>query len=285
MTDSIVKNKLQKPIASLNINKEDLKKFLQILQERSNAACDIECNHIESFTKAEDLEKSKEDLRSCSILKLTVNGIDGEELFGNIEDVFNSVSFPEQINSIYVNSELLYKSQFNFIPRNQFEIYIDFRKPKVLDLSFQPSDKTPNDSMFSVEGFDNTWVNGVFSEIDKFFDNRSSRFSGIHKNSIYDLIVWILGFPIGFWVCFKLSNQINNIFANDFLKSAVYVYFFFLSLIILRILFHYFRWLYPKIQYKTEKDVSIIHRGFFFTVTTGIIGAFLYDIISMIFSL
>lgn len=211
--------------------------------------------------------------------------MDGEELFGNIEEVFNSISFPEQIKSIYLSSELLYKSQFNYIARNQFQIYIDFGKPKVLDFSFQPSDKTPNDSMFSVEGFDNTWVNGVFSEIDKFFDKRSSRFSEIHKNSIYDLIVWILGLPIGFWVCFKFSNQINDVFTDEFIKSAFYVYIFFLSLIILRILFHYFRWLYPKIQYKTEKDLSLIHRGFFFTVTTAIIGAFLYDIISIIFSL
>ena len=139
--------------------------------------------------------------------------------------------------------------------------------------------------MFSVEGFDNTWVNGVFSEIDKFFNKRSSKFSGIHKNSIYDLIVWIIGLPIGFWACFKLSNIINKIFTNSFLKSAFYVYIFFLSLIILRILFHYFRWLYPKIQYKTDKDLSIIHRGFFFIVIAGIIGAFLYDIICMVFSL
>lgn len=281
MTDS-VKNRLRKPIDSLLINKEDLKKFIQILQERANAACEIECNHIESFFKADDLEKSKENLRSCSTLKLAVNGIDGEELFGNIEEVFKSPSFPEQIKSVYLNSELLYKAQFNYIPRNQFEIFIDFSKPKVFDFSFQPSDKTPNDSMFSVEGYDNTWVNGVFSEIDKFFNKHSSKFSGIHKNSIYDLVVWVLGIPIGFWSCFKLSDIINNVFTNEFLKSAFYVYIFFLTLVLLRILFHYFRWLYPKIQYKTKNDLSLIHRGVFFIIIIGLVTAFLYDIIKMI---
>lgn len=284
MTDSVVKNKLQKPIDSLEISKEELKKFLHILQERANSACEIECNHIESFIKADDLEKSREDLRNCSLLKVSLTGIDGVELFGNIEEVFSSLSFPEQIKSVYLNSGLLYKSQSNYIPRNQFEIYFDFRKPKVLDFSFQPSDKTPNESMFSVEGYDNTWVNGVFSEIDSFFKKHSSRFSGVHKNSIYDLIVWILGLPFGFWACFKLSNSINRIFTNEFLTGAFYVYIFFLSLILLRVLFHYFRWLYPKIQYKTKKNISIIHRGFFFAITTGIIVSFLYSLIRILFN-
>ncbi|WP_430811604.1 MULTISPECIES: hypothetical protein [unclassified Carboxylicivirga] len=283
MTDSIVKNKLHKPIESLTINKEDLLKFLNLLQERANAACDIECKHIENTIDADKLEKSKEDLKGCSQLKVTVNGIDGEQLFGSIDDVFNSVSFPEQIKSLYLNSELIYESRFNYIPRNRFEVFIDFTKPKVLDFSFLPSEKTPNDSNFTVEGFDNTWVNGVFSEIDKYFEKRSSKFSSIHQNSVYDIIVWTLGLPIGFWACSKIEDWINQSFTNDFLSSLSYVYIFFISLMVLRVLFHYSRWLYPKLQFKSNQDLSLIHRGFFYVITTGILGSFLYDIIKYIF--
>lgn len=283
MPETIVKNRLFKPIDSLIINKADLYKFLQILQERANSACDIECNHVESFIPSENLEKSKEDLRSCSTLKITITGHDGEELFGSINDVFESLSFPEQIKSIFLNSELLYKSRFNYFPRNRLELFIDFGKPKVLDFSFSPSDKTPNDSSFIVEGYDNTWVNGVYREIDNFFEKRSSKISGIHKNSIYDLFLWILGVPIGFWTCFKMASIIQQAFINSFLQSALYVYIFFLSLLIFRILFHYFRWLYPKIQYKSSNDLSIIHRGFFYTIAIGLIGKFLYDMICLIF--
>jgi len=282
MSDTIVRNRLRKPIDSLTINKDDLLKLLKILQERADAACEIECNHIETIVTADKLDQSKEDLISCSQLKFTITGLDGEELYGSIDDVFNSVSFPEQLKSLYVNSEIIYKSRFNYLPRNRFEVFIDFIKPKVLDFSFAPSEKTPNDSIFTVEGYDNTWVNGVFSEIDKYFKKRSSKFSGIHKNSIYDLVVWILGIPIGFWACYKLNEDINQLFVSDFLNSAVFVYLFFLSLFILRILFHYFRWLYPKIQYKTTQDLAIVHRGFFYVITTGVIVAFLYDILKLI---
>lgn len=283
MSDNFILNKLRKPIESLIINKGELLKLLHILQERANSACDIECNHIESFAKAEDLEKSKKDLRSCSFLKITITGSEGEELFGTIDEVFSSLSFPEQVYAIYLNSELLYKSQFNYIPRNRFEVYIDFRKPKVLDFSFDPSEKTPNDSNFSVEGFDNTWVNGVFREIDKFIDRKTSRFHKIHKTSFYDLIVWIIGLPMSFWVCAKLSTFITVTFSSIFLQNALFVYMFLLTLLTLRVMFHYFRWLYPKIEYDTKRSSSRIHRGFLITITIGIIGAFLYDIIKLVF--
>ena len=283
MSDTIVKSRLIKPIDSLTINTEDLYQFLRILQERADSACEIECNHIESFIPTENLEKSKDDLKSCSPIKITINGQDGEELFGSINEVFDSTSFPEQIKSLYLNSELIYKSRFNYIPRNRIEVLIDFSKPKVLDFSFSPSEKTPNNSSFTVEGYDSTWVNGVYSEIDKFLEKRSSKISKIHRNSIYDLFVWILGLPIGFWTCYKFKTPIQKANLDSFLQSAFYVYIFFLSLFVLRILFHYFRWLYPKIQYNSLKDLSIMHRGFFYIITTSIIGAFLYDIISSIF--
>ena len=126
MSDNTVLNRLRKPVDSLIINKEELLKLLQILQLRANSACEIECNYIESFLKAEDLEKSREDLRKCSVLKITITGSEGEELFGTIEEVFGSVSFPEKVNTLYLHSELLYKAQFNYIPRNRFEVYLDF---------------------------------------------------------------------------------------------------------------------------------------------------------------
>lgn len=282
MTDSIVKNKFSKPIDSLAINKDNLLRFLRLLQERANSACEMECNHVESLIATENLEKTKEDLRSCAALRTTVVGHGGEELFGSIEEVFDSVSFPEQVKSLYVSSDTIYRSKFNYFPRNRFEVFIDFSKPKVLDFSFFPSDMTPNNSTFNIEGFDNTWVNGVSSEVDKFFIKHSSKLSGIHKNSIYDLIVWTLGIPMAFWTCYKISPHIDSYYSS-FMKNALYVYVFFLSLFILRVLFHYFRWLYPKIQYKSAKDSSMIHRSFFYVVTTGIIIAFIYDILRLVF--
>lgn len=109
-----VKNRLQKPIESLSLDKEDLIKLLNILQERAITACSIETDHIESFIPAENLEKSIQDLRTCSTLKITITGLDGKELYGGIDEVMESVSFPERVISLYVNSEMLYKAYYNY---------------------------------------------------------------------------------------------------------------------------------------------------------------------------
>lgn len=282
MANPNVKNRLQKPIDSLSLDKDDIRKLLNILQERANAACEIECGHIESLIPAENLEKSINDLRNCSTLKITITGPDGEELYGSIDEVFESISFPERVISLYLNSEMLYRAFYNYYPRNQFEVLIDFSKPKVFDFSLMPSSRTPNTSIFKVEGFDNTWVNGVFNELDNYFKKNSSKLSSIHKNSIYDIIVWVVGIPFGFWSCFKLSTAIYKVFESTFLTSASFVYVFFLSLFILRILFHYFRWIYPMIEYKSRKELAIVHRGAVIIITLGILGNFIYDVISWI---
>jgi hypothetical protein len=176
MDKSIVINKFSKNITSFSVDKIDLKKLLDILQERSTSACDIECNYVVNIVRPENLEKSKEDLKGCSPLIITVTGFDNIELTGPIEEIFNSLSFPERIKALYLNSEIPYRSKFNYYPRNYFELLLDFSKPDIFDFSFLPSDKTPNNSQFKVQGYNNTWVNGVFHEINLFFQNRPAKF-------------------------------------------------------------------------------------------------------------
>jgi hypothetical protein len=285
MSANIVRNKLSKNITSLSLDKEELKKLLALLQERANAACEFEYKKIEAVTdQGYNKELAKDNLKSCSILKVTITGNENKELFGSIDEVFNSISFPEKVKAVYVHSEIPYKSQFNYYPENFFELFIDFSKPRVFDFSFQPSEKTPNNSQFKVEGSDNTWVNGVFHEIDAYFEDKPSKFSKVHKGSIYDFLIWFFGMPFGFWSCYKFSTLINKAFSSHpFLENALFVYTFFISLFVIRILFHYFRWVYPMIEYRNKKERSIGHQAALFSIALGIIGKVLYDVIKLVF--
>ena len=199
MTDNIVRNRLSKKINSLSFDKEDLRKLLNTLQLRANAASSIEYKKFEA-QKVDNLENIKKDLDVCAILKISVTGFQSEELFGTIEEVFNSVSFPEAVKTIYLNSDLTYRTLYKYYPENSFHLLIDFSKPKVFDFSFQPNERTPNDSQFEVQGSDNTWVNGVFHEIDAYIESKPSKFSNVHRGSIYDFLVWFFGIPFGFYV-------------------------------------------------------------------------------------
>ncbi len=277
MNNNILRIELEKPINSLNLEKIELQKIMNVLQTKATEAKVLESTFIETLDDLKNIDAAKEELSKCSLLKLTIKGTKGEDLFGSIDEVFNADIFPEKIKSVYVNSEVPYVSQFNYHPRNFFQLFIDFSKPKVFDFSIQLNDKTPNNSYFKVEGYDSTWVNGVYSELDRFFLNKKLKF--VHKVSTYDIVVWLLGMPFSFWVCFRFSNFINNTFINNsFLINAVFIYLFLFSLLSIRILFHYFRWVYPMIEFKNKNDKSITHKTVLYSVTVGMFGRFLWDV-------
>ncbi|RQO75642.1 hypothetical protein DBR43_09910 [Pedobacter sp. KBW06] len=278
MPNDVVRNKLSKKIGALSLDKDDLRKLLDILQQRAKTASEIEYKRFEE-TKVENLEQFKHNMEICSMLKITVVGFKSEELFGTIEDVFGSVSFPDSVKTIYVNSDVVYRANFNYYPSNHFQLYIDFSKPKVFDFSFQPSDRTPNDSEFIVQGDDSMWVNGVFHEIDAFVKDRPSKAPKIHRGSVYDLLVWLVGLPLGFYICNKYQQSpFVASLESSFLNNLAMTYFFFLSLFLLRVLFHYFRWVYPMIEYKCKRDRSAAHQAAVLSITLGIVGKVLYDV-------
>ena len=227
----------------------------------------------------EQFKANKETLKNSFELKITISGKNGEELWGTIEEVFSSVNFPDEVKSLYVDSESTLRHVHNYYPNNSFKIFIDFNKPKIFDLSLLPSRSTPNESNVEVKGYDATWVNGVFSEIKKFINERSSTLSIVHAHSIYDILLWVLGLPASFWVCSKLSSQIESAFApdNTFATSALYVYAFIATLFVFRVLFHYLRWVCPLVEYRSKGNKMLAHRAILAILCIGWFGQFIYD--------
>jgi hypothetical protein len=280
-----IKNRLRSKIVSFSLDKEDMHKLCDLLQERSTSACEIEIQKFirGSLTDAQYQEALK-TLRDSFELQITVTGVNGEELYGPIQEVFDSVNFPNNVKSLYVNSEHVLRAVHNYYPRNSFEVFLDFSKPAIFDFSLMPSQKTPNEANYHVHGYDATWVNGVFSEITNFIKQRSSTLSIVHNHSVYDVLLWILGFPLAFWVCFKLSPTIENIGVNTnaFFKSAIYVYCFIAALFVFRILFHYLRWVCPLVEYRAKGSNIIAHRTVLGALLIAIVGTFLSDMIKAI---
>lgn len=282
-----VRNILSRKIASLSVNKGELKRIFTTLQERSYAAAEIEISKFEKGTQSDDdYEKNKNAIRGGFELKLTIVGVNGKELFGNINDLFDSPNFPEEIKSIYVNSEGPLKAIYNYHPQNSFEVFMDFSKPNLFNLSFQPSQETPNESNIKVQGYDSTWTHGVFSEFTKFIDDLPSKFAWIHKHSVYDFLVWIAGLPLGFWFAYRLSEILNRMFGSFsmFVLNAAYVYIFFATLILFRMLFHYARWIFPLVEYKHPRNRALKHRITLVTITLGLIAGLIHDVVKLIFN-
>ncbi|MGR5305096.1 hypothetical protein [Vibrio mediterranei] len=281
-----INNRQQMDVSSLSLDKEDLRRFCEILQERAYAAADIEVGLFQQNEQTEEqFEANKATLRESFKLKVTITGIDGGEHWGFIDEVFDSVNFPEQVKSLYVDSESTLRYVHNYYPHNSFKIFLDFSKPRIFDLSLLPSTGTPNESNVEVKGYDATWVNGVFSEIKSYVDARGSALSKVHSHSVYDILLWVLGFPISFWVCSKFSPSIENSFGygNAFVVSALYLYTFVATLFLFRILFHYLRWVCPLVEYKNKANKMLMHRAILGVLSVGWVGNFFYDIAKWLF--
>ena len=127
-------------------------------------------------------------------------------------------------------------------------------------------------------------MEGVFHGINSFIDSKPSKYSTIHKGSLYDFLIWFFGIPFAFSICHKFINlKLTFVEQNPFLGNIVISYLFLLSLFILRITFHYLRWVYPMIEFKNKNGRSIKHQAALLSISFGVIGKLLYDIVKFVF--
>jgi hypothetical protein len=274
-------------IRSFSVGKPELNRLLDLLQERSSAAAELEISRwVKPEIKTdEEFEADKIKVRDGFILRPTVTGIDGRELFGTVSELFASPNFPDEVGRLYVNTEIPLKSKYSYQPANSFQLFLDFGKPAIFNFSIMPSSETANESSFSVDGRDATWVNGVFSEVVKFIMQRSSTHSWIHRHSAYDLLLWLIGYPIAFWLCLKAAPLISLLVgsSSEFLRAAAYFYVFIISIFTFRILFHYARWIWPLVEYRSEHNKTLQHRATLGIILAGVIFIFRLRHCKMVF--
>lgn len=281
-----VTNRLSLDRYSASFDKDDLRRLFAILQERLDAAAESEISNFKKLNQTdEDFEKNKASLRDGYKIRPTLTGFNGLELFGLATEVFDSPNFPETVKSIYINSSINLKAVHNYTVRNYLEIFIDFSRPEIFNFNLMPSGSTPNGSNVKVHGSDATWVNGVFYEIQGFINEHKAKAPWLHRHSIYDILLWLIGYPIGFWACFKATPFIPNVDAvGPFVRAALYVYLFLSVLIGFRALFHYSRWVFPVVEFRHPKSKSLRHRIILGALALSLIGAFLYDILKAVFT-
>lgn len=272
----------QRKVRSFSADKDDLRGLLELLQERAYGAAEIEKSSLEKREEwdEEKFAQAKDEIEEAFELYITISGTDGRKLTGNISEIFDSPNFPNEIKDVFFDTSTTLRIRYNYVPLNKMILFIDFGRPAPLNLSILPSQETQNESNIEVSGKDATWVNGVFTELSQYVDSRPSTLPWLHRHSVYDLLLWFIGFPLTFWLCYKASGWIESSLASfsGFLRAAVYFYLFIVFLTILRIVFHYARWIWPLTEYQSPKSKSIRHKAMFTTAISAILLPALYDI-------
>ena len=280
-----VKIRLKNPAISCSLDKGELRRLADILQERSNAARDLELAEFKpDGLPPEELARQRAVLSESFNLNLTITSNDGRELFGAIDQIFNSPNYPEEVASVFIASDNTLRAVHNYYPRNAFRLYLHFTRPAVFDFRILPGLDTPNASSLEVEGYDATWANGVFREIDAFLRDKPSRLSLVHRHTVYDLVLYPLGIPFAFWICHKSTAMVQGFVSESgFLQNSLYVYLFAAAIILFRILFHYVRWIFPVVEYRAPTSRAILHRAVLAALLLGIFGSFIYDVFKYLF--
>lgn len=262
----------------IDLSRDDLIKIYRKLEIRTKEAAELE---IENWQRKEgqtdeEFEGLKKEIREAYTVHIRIEKQDRSSISSLDENIFSPEKFPERVIAITFESGIKYKAITNMNPRNQVQLNLDFGRIPVFDAGRLPNLATPNNSFVNVFGQDRDWINAVHGEIMEFINNRRSVREWLHKQSIYDALLLLVGLPLAFWIIYRVSPFFENLLKDYsfILISAVYVYFFFFSLYIFRYFFSYVQWVWPPNVIEGVIDSSKKHR----LVIGGIILAIITDV-------
>lgn len=87
---------------------------------------------------------------------------------GNTREIFDSPSVPERIYSVLISTEDGPRT-INFTPPNRINLFLDFRRPRLLNSGVMPSAPTPNESNYAFSANNEGWATSLSAQLRKFF--------------------------------------------------------------------------------------------------------------------
>lgn len=286
--NQIYKNSFRSGILpSCKLDLDYFRKIARIVQELSNEAAEYEIATLkrESF-KSEDLfNNAKKQMLSLYRIQILMRTAKGETIISQDVSIFDEENLPDYISYISMDSSSLYEFTINRRPHNSIKIDFDFSKPQIFDLKTKPSLATINSSQFNISGKNETWVQGSYKRILSSIEAKRTNRSWLHKNNIYDLILWFFYMPTLIFNLVRYEKYFAEYFQKipAILEVFVYIYLFIISLFIFLILFKYMRWIFPYIEIKTTTTNSSTKHRYFLSVIIG--GIFLNLISNLIWYL
>lgn len=264
-------------IKSSLLTKDDLRSIYTILAKKSDEAADIEINLYPNAP-----EQTKEAFKNLKgKLWIQIWGENNEYISGDHESIFDNNRFPKKILRINFNGY----NGYQFITQNRmhnwFELQFDFNKTEIFNFSKIIEPNNQNNSYFSVQGTNETWVDGVYQAINLFLKDKSLTRNWLYFNFTYDLLLYLLFFPIIFRGAYRLGALFHISNLTIPLRTAIYIYFFIIFLYAFRILFNYTKWIYPIIELKNGQPA--VHRNILIVILLGIFGSASYDLIKSLF--
>jgi hypothetical protein len=268
------------------LNNDDLKRLFSIIEIQSKKAVDIQ---IQSSNPDlfQDFEAAKEEIKNALIIHFNIRKKLGDEFSGFGTPNFDSSEFPERLESIFLSTKTSFENIAKFPPRNHIEMFLDFKRSRLsIDFVSMPSNPTENGSVVNVIGLEELWVIETYGKIKEFFDARSNHRSYIHKSGVYDLFLYVLVFPFFLYFLYRIEGAYSSLIdkAPKITMVAFYIYSFLFVNLLGRAVFQYARWLFPLVEYTSDRRwAPNAQRGILLALIMAIFAGTLYDIVKSAF--
>lgn len=272
------------PIRSTRLALSDITKIYERLAKSVGEQAEVEISKLVKppAQSEEDFARYKADARGNAFnVTVTVFGREGSSLFGDDVKVFQSPLLPRKIDRIYATNITAYRAFANVSPINFFELMLDFSKPPLIDTQNFVSSPTPNVSNLTVQGDRDGWVASVTESVLGVTREGKTRRGWLHRGFVYDLGLYSIGVPAAIYACWSLADFINAKLegVHSFVVGTAYIYVVLAVLVGYRALFGYSKWVFPTMELTSNEDSAVRHRAFLFTIVTGLVGKFIYDVL------
>jgi hypothetical protein len=275
------------PIPAYRLRRGDLKRVYKILndkqleiRERTLPILAIMPNETE-----EQFRVRKKRVSDAFVVSMTVHGAGGELSHGNNEAFLDENNLPYEINSILFNTSSVHQAVLNLLPLCRIMMFLDFTRQPLVDLTRLPTLATPNESNFEITADNESWFTAVNTRLTQFFSEKRTNTNWLHRAGVYDLFLLFGGVPFALWAAYRASLLIDPRYKfPSIITAAIYVYTFIIALTVVRILFSYSRWVFPKAELESDRSSPLLHRGAWLAIIVPILTGFLYDVLKFIFT-
>lgn len=274
------------PVPCSKVTRQDLRILFARLEQKADEGVESQLNQAElpDDTTEEEFEEAKSQFRDASKLTAMVFGEGGEQMLTTTEDGLTDRNLPDRISSIVYDSSSAVKTALNIEPRNRFVLRLDFSQPPNFDQYNPFSQPTPNISALEVTGPDDNWVSGVHDLVSQFFEARKTPRRWLHSAGVFFAVHWLAVFPAMLWFSYRFVQSLPASFsqAHPVLQSALYIYFAYLSFLVLRLIMLAVRRLWPYVE--LEGGERGAGRFAITAVALGVVSTFIYDVLkSLVF--
>lgn len=209
-------------------------------------------------------------------LSIAVYATNGESIHIGPDEFNENHLFP-QINKVTISNLSRYEHTFKASPSAYFTLHLSFEQWHPFNLHTNPSHEGANSTIdtFAIKGI---FCDGLESQIIDFFRVHRNLNSIVHRQNIFDLLLWLVFFPSTMTIAIKKNLEISNsiLKSNFLLQTLISLVLFFFLISIFRLIFNLGRWLFPYQEINNEislpkKITKFVYSSVFLTLFGGAI--------------